>query len=142
MAKVSAAAAQLALSSGQAATASAHQSDSASSMAASIEEMTVSINHVSDRSSEAHALSIESGKYAEEGESVIGQTVDDINQIASSVSQASVRIRGLESNSSQISSIVSVVKEVARFGGDVRHMVPAGVAEDLARLFNRTSPTA
>lgn len=31
----------------------------------------------------------------------------------------------------------SVVKEVARFGGDVRHMVPAGVADDLARLFNR-----
>jgi pantetheine-phosphate adenylyltransferase len=34
----------------------------------------------------------------------------------------------------------SVVKEVARFGGDVRHMVPGGVAEDLARLFNRASP--
>ncbi|MCP9889657.1 pantetheine-phosphate adenylyltransferase [Cyanobium sp. Aljojuca 7D2] len=33
----------------------------------------------------------------------------------------------------------SVVKEVARFGGDVRHMVPPGVADDLARLFNRTS---
>ena len=33
----------------------------------------------------------------------------------------------------------SVVKEVARFGGDVRHMVPAGVAEDLARLFNRAT---
>jgi len=34
----------------------------------------------------------------------------------------------------------SVVKEVARFGGDVRHMVPAGVAEDLSRLFNQNSP--
>jgi pantetheine-phosphate adenylyltransferase len=34
----------------------------------------------------------------------------------------------------------SVVKEVARFGGDVRHMVPAGVADDLFRLFNRNSP--
>jgi len=34
----------------------------------------------------------------------------------------------------------SVVKEVARFGGSVRHMVPTGVAEDLARLFNQTSP--
>jgi pantetheine-phosphate adenylyltransferase len=34
----------------------------------------------------------------------------------------------------------SVVKEVARFGGDVGHMVPAGVAEDLRRLFNRPSP--
>jgi pantetheine-phosphate adenylyltransferase len=33
----------------------------------------------------------------------------------------------------------SVVKEVARFGGNVRHMVPPGVAEDLDRLFNRTS---
>ncbi|MBE9153452.1 pantetheine-phosphate adenylyltransferase [Cyanobium sp. LEGE 06113] len=31
----------------------------------------------------------------------------------------------------------SVVKEVARFGGDVHHMVPSGVAEDLSRLFNR-----
>jgi len=33
----------------------------------------------------------------------------------------------------------SVVKEVARFGGDVGHMVPAGVAVDLERLFNRTA---
>ncbi len=36
----------------------------------------------------------------------------------------------------------SVVKEVARFGGAVDHMVPTGVAEDLARLFNQASPTA
>ncbi|MFM7269997.1 MAG: phosphopantetheine adenylyltransferase, partial [Cyanobium sp.] len=33
----------------------------------------------------------------------------------------------------------SVVKEVARFGGDIRHMVPTGVAEDLLRFFNRPS---
>ncbi len=31
----------------------------------------------------------------------------------------------------------SVVKEVARFGGDVSHLVPPGVAQDLTRLFNR-----
>lgn len=35
----------------------------------------------------------------------------------------------------------SVVKEVARFGGDVSRMVPSGVAEDLARLFNRSTPS-
>jgi pantetheine-phosphate adenylyltransferase len=34
----------------------------------------------------------------------------------------------------------SVVKEVARFGGDVSHLVPTGVAQDLSRLFNRTNP--
>jgi pantetheine-phosphate adenylyltransferase len=35
----------------------------------------------------------------------------------------------------------SVVKEVARFGGDVTHMVPRGVADDLGRLFNQSSPS-
>ncbi len=30
----------------------------------------------------------------------------------------------------------SVVKEVARFGGDVEHMVPKIVAKDLSRVFN------
>ncbi|MFM8526136.1 MAG: pantetheine-phosphate adenylyltransferase [Cyanobacteriota bacterium] len=30
----------------------------------------------------------------------------------------------------------SVVKEVARFGGDISHMVPTTVAEDLQKLFN------
>jgi pantetheine-phosphate adenylyltransferase len=33
----------------------------------------------------------------------------------------------------------SVVKEVARFGGDVAHMVPETVAVDLRRLFNQTA---
>ena len=36
----------------------------------------------------------------------------------------------------------SVVKEVARFGGDVAHLVPPVVAADLARLVNRSSPSA
>lgn len=35
----------------------------------------------------------------------------------------------------------SVVKEVARFGGDVSRMVPRGVADDLVRLFNRSTPS-
>jgi pantetheine-phosphate adenylyltransferase len=36
----------------------------------------------------------------------------------------------------------SVVKEVARFGGAVGHLVPPVVADDLARLFNRATPRA
>jgi len=111
--QVADASAQLALASNQVAAASAQQSDSASSMAASVEQMTVSITHVSDRSDEAHSLSSESGRYASEGETVIAQTVGDINQIADAVGQASVRIRELEASSEQISTIVAVIKEVA-----------------------------
>ena len=110
---ISDASAHLAQASNQVAAASAHQSDSASSMAASVEQMTVSIAHVSDRSGEAHALSSESGQYAAEGESVIAQTVNDINRIAESVGLASERIGQLEVSSEQISSIVAVIKEVA-----------------------------
>lgn len=33
----------------------------------------------------------------------------------------------------------SVVREVARFGGDVSHLVPSGVADDLTRLFNQVN---
>ncbi len=110
---ISDASAHLAQASSQVAAASAHQSDSASSMAASVEQMTVSIAHVSDRSDEAHALSSESGQYAAEGEAVIAQTVGDINRIAESVAQASQRIGELEASSEQISSIVAVIKEVA-----------------------------
>ncbi|MEB3254339.1 MAG: pantetheine-phosphate adenylyltransferase [Synechococcus sp.] len=35
----------------------------------------------------------------------------------------------------------SVVKEVARFGGAVDHMVPTEVAQDLIRLFNSALPS-
>ena len=107
------ASAQLALASNQVAASSAQQSDSASSMAASVEQMTVSITHVSDRSDEAHSLSSESGRYASEGETVIAQTVGDINQIAAAVGNASTRIGELEASSEQISTIVAVIREVA-----------------------------
>ena len=98
-------------------------------MAASVEEMTVSISHVSDRSEEAHSLSTESGKYAVEGETVIAQTVSDINQISQSVGLASQRIQELEAASHQISSIVSVIKEVA----DQTNLLALNAAIEAAR---------
>ena len=127
--RISQAAEHLALSSHEVATASSHQSDSASNMAASVEEMTVSISHVSDRSEEAHSLSTESGKYAVEGETVIAQTVSDINQISQSVGLASQRIQELEAASHQISSIVSVIKEVA----DQTNLLALNAAIEAAR---------
>lgn len=128
-AKISQAAEHLAQSSHEVATASARQSDSASNMAASVEEMTVSISHVSDRSEEAHTLSTESGKYAIEGETVIAQTVNDINQISQSVDLTSQRIEELETASQQISSIVSVIKEVA----DQTNLLALNAAIEAAR---------
>ena len=44
-------------------------------MAATVEELTVSINHVSDNAVEAHAQSSESGRQSSEGGSVIQETL-------------------------------------------------------------------
>ena len=127
--QVAEASAQLALTSNQVATASEKQSDSASNMAASVEEMTVSISHVSSRSSEAYTLSAESGRHAAEGESVIVQAVEDINRISDSVKQTSTRILELEASSEQISSIVSVIKDVA----DQTNLLALNAAIEAAR---------
>jgi len=104
---------QLSTASTQVAMASSQQSDSAASMAASVEEMTVSINHVSDKATDTHKLSIKSNNYVLEGETVIKQTVLDINKIAESVNDASEQIRELEESSAKISTVVSVIREVA-----------------------------
>ena len=127
--QVAEASAQLAIASGQVATASEKQSDSASNMAANVEQMTVSISHVSGRSSEAYALAAESGRHAAEGESTIVQAVDDINRIAESVKQTSTRILELEANGERISSIVSVIKDVA----DQTNLLALNAAIEAAR---------
>jgi methyl-accepting chemotaxis protein len=111
--QVAVAASHMAATSSQVAAASSSQSASASDMAASIEEMTVSISHVGERASEANHLSGRSGEMADSGGRVIKQTVADINDIAGSVNVASERIRALESQSDNISSVVSTIREVA-----------------------------
>ena len=114
---------------GQVATASSQQSESASSMAASMEEMTVSISHVGDRAIEANTLSVESGQLAVDGEKVIGQTVQDINEISSAVDAASDLIHQLETQTQQISNVVQVIKEVA----DQTNLLALNAAIEAAR---------
>lgn len=113
----------------QAAQAASQQSDAASSMAAGIEEMTVSINHVSDRSGEARDLSRASGQLAQNGIRIIGETVEDINAIARSVNHVSAHINELEAHGDRISSIVSVIREVA----DQTNLLALNAAIEAAR---------
>nr|WP_053150645.1 methyl-accepting chemotaxis protein [Pseudomonas protegens] len=89
------------------------QSHSASSMAATVEELTVSINHVADNAGDAHALSSESGRQSEEGGSVIQDTLGSMRLIAETVQASASQIGELGQHAEQISSIVSVIKGIA-----------------------------
>ena len=114
---------------GQVATASTQQSEAASNMAATVEQMTVSINQVADRAQETSHLAGESGKMASAGEKAIGQTAEDIADIATTVDQAAGLIHGLEQHSQQISNVVAVIKEVA----DQTNLLALNAAIEAAR---------
>jgi len=93
--------------------ASERQSDATSSMAAAIEEMTVSINHISDSANDTQENSLASVRLSEDGFVRIQAASNGIKEIASTVSDASGRIRKLEERANQISSIAGVIKEIA-----------------------------
>ena len=127
--QVATAAGEMAAISNQVASASVQQSESASSMAASVEQLSVSINHVGDRAVEASQFSSESGKLAIEGEDAISQTMHEISQASATASTAEGRIRKLENQSEQISSVVAVIKEVA----DQTNLLALNAAIEAAR---------
>ncbi|AIR91074.1 methyl-accepting chemotaxis protein [Pseudomonas cremoricolorata] len=89
------------------------QSHSASSMAATVEQLTVSINHVADNAGDAHALSSESGRQSTEGGSVIQETLERMRVIANTVEASAGQIGELDQHAEQISSIVGVIQGVA-----------------------------
>lgn len=82
-------------------------------MAAAVEELTVSINHVSDRASEANTLVVNAGKMARDGAATIGQTLADIRHIETAVKDAAEIVSRLDEGSTKVNAVVAVIKEVA-----------------------------
>jgi methyl-accepting chemotaxis protein len=105
------------------------QSSAASAIAANVEELTVSINHVSDSTGEAARLAGESDKQASHGRQAIDALVDRINQVADVVREASDQITNLKNESEKISSIVSVIRDIA----DQTNLLALNAAIEAAR---------
>jgi methyl-accepting chemotaxis protein len=110
---VASAAAQLSSTSTQVAGATAHQSEAASAMAAAVEQMTVSVNHVSDSAREAHSVTAETGSQSQAGNRIIQDTVAEMKRISQTVGEAAQTIQAMGESSQKISGIVQVIKDVA-----------------------------
>ncbi|WP_374403940.1 methyl-accepting chemotaxis protein [Niveibacterium sp.] len=104
-------------------------SDASSAMAATVEQVTVSINHVADRANDAAVESRQSGERAQQGEGVINGTVGEINGIADRVHEAAQKIEVLASEALSINAVVTVIKEVA----DQTNLLALNAAIEAAR---------
>ena len=106
-------AAELAEAIGYSSHSSSATSQSATSMAAAVEEISVSLHQMHDHTQAARAVVSESTAHSEDGGRVIGSAIDDIRTISTTVQQAADVITRLGEQTAQISSIVSVIREVA-----------------------------
>lgn len=89
------------------------QTDATSAMAAAIEELTVSSNYISDNARDTEQDSRETMQLASEGSLRVIEASKSIQQIASTVSSASEKIHALKARAGEVSSIASVIKDIA-----------------------------
>jgi methyl-accepting chemotaxis protein len=104
---------EIASASQSVASAASAESDAASSMAAGVEELTVSVAHISDSAHETELNSSRSAELAKEGESRATLATQEMKAIATSIGDASDRIGTLVSRANEIGSIAGVIKDIA-----------------------------
>ena len=98
---------------GQVSSAASHQSEATASMAAAIEELTVSVSHISEAAVETEKLSEGVATLCRSSETQVNSASDGMQRIASAVGEASTKIAGLEARAEQINVIAASIKEIA-----------------------------
>ncbi|WP_162851732.1 methyl-accepting chemotaxis protein [Azoarcus indigens] len=105
------------------------QSEFASAMAAALEEMSTSVDHIAAISQEARDASTVASSKANTSANSIRQMVDRIDTVAETINRSSETAQMLGNESERISSIVTVIKEVA----DQTNLLALNAAIEAAR---------
>ena len=119
----------MANSSANIARSSQEQSVSAASMAAAVEQMTVSVSLVADNTRETDKTASSSQNLAAEAQQIVLAAVHEMQQVADAVTQTAGTINTLNASSAEISQIVGVIKEIA----DQTNLLALNAAIEAAR---------
>ncbi|MBI4999145.1 MAG: methyl-accepting chemotaxis protein, partial [Rhodocyclales bacterium] len=105
------------------------QAESSAATAAAIEELTVSINEVSEIALVTETNSSTTAELAGKGGAVVRQSATEIQNIAAAVDESTQRIQTLVGRSQEIGSITQVIKEIA----DQTNLLALNAAIEAAR---------
>lgn len=105
------------------------QHDAAAAMAATIEQMSVSISVINNHASDADAAVRESSQRSNHGREVLHRVEDAMQRIEKSVHQTAQEIQTLGHESESISEIVGVIKSIA----DQTNLLALNAAIEAAR---------
>ncbi|WP_347986566.1 methyl-accepting chemotaxis protein [Methylomonas sp. AM2-LC] len=127
--QLSVAANELAIDAQQVLISSNQQSNATASVAATVEEFTVSIDSVSNHASEAEHDAEHYGELSRQGGSDVKNAVAEIQRIEQAVNNAVEKMHTLGQQAHEISSIVEVIKNVA----DQTNLLALNAAIEAAR---------
>ncbi|MCC4115886.1 methyl-accepting chemotaxis protein [Aromatoleum toluclasticum] len=106
-----------------------HQTEVAGSTAAAIEQMAVSIAHVSENTDEARGNSQHTAEVAQRGEDLARDASEGIAQISETVTSAAKQIQVLRDRSGEIGEIANVIREIS----DQTNLLALNAAIEAAR---------
>ncbi|PTD97993.1 methyl-accepting chemotaxis protein [Pseudothauera lacus] len=104
-------------------------SDTSSANAATIEQITVAVAHIAENAGDADRLMHEIGRLSEDGAARVGNAASNAERTMSEVEALSSILERLEANSSRISGVVNVIKEIA----DQTNLLALNAAIEAAR---------
>jgi methyl-accepting chemotaxis protein len=99
--------------SGKVAAANAAETDATQMMAAAMEELTVSITHVSSNANETERHASDAADLAGQGEKSVENVANNITIMAGTVANAADKVRTLSVNTQEVARIASVIKDIA-----------------------------
>ena len=105
------------------------QASSSHSMAAAVEQLSVSIDQVEANADDARRVTLDSAARSGESVRIIRDTIDEMHRISTSVIETAKSIRELESHAGKISEIVTVIREIA----DQTNLLALNAAIEAAR---------
>lgn len=120
---------QIADAAGQVAAGSEDQSQQTDRVAASVEEMSATVLDVARNSTEAAGAANEATRVAQDGGSIVRETVEGMGRIANSVRNSAKTIETLGESSHQIGEIIAVIDDIA----DQTNLLALNAAIEAAR---------